>query len=402
MITKFSVKNFLSIKDEIVFEAEASSDVELLESNVFKKENILKTGVIYGHNASGKTNLLKSIKFMRDLVINSHKLTAGDNIEGRVPFKLDKEFLEKDSEFSIEFILGKDSFKYEFSCNDKKIISESLSKNKKNIFSRTKTKNITGKSEKNKYEKETLENMLYLSRATNLNVDPIYKKVFLWFKNNLKFAINDQDECFDSCETAKLISKNNDYKEIVLEMLDAYDLGIKDIEVKPITEDDIPSNIPEKYRNVFLNLEEFKISFIHEQKSNEKSNEISFKLEEESSGTRRIFSMIGIILDAMENKKTLFVDELERHLHPLILEKLVKIFNSKSNKYGQLIFTTHSVELLSFKLFRRDQIWFMEKEPNKNTGLISLFDYNGVRKDLNIKKAYFSGRFGGIPILRND
>ncbi|MFW6233588.1 MAG: AAA family ATPase [Nanoarchaeota archaeon] len=243
--------------------------------------------------------------------------------------------------------------------------------------------------------------MSFISRAVNLKEEGILKEIYLWIKNNILIVISDGPfEEFDKNDTAEFIYNNSKYKEKIMELLESCDLGIVDLEVKKKSEEDIPIDLPKKFHKYLMT--EFDIKFIHEQENGNKIERISFDYNEESSGTQKIFDIAGSILDSLENNKVLFIDELEKSLHPLLMEHIVKIFNGKKNKNSQLIFTTHNTELLDLNILRRDQIWFMEKDPNKDTSLISIFDFKGIRKDLDIKKAYYSGRFGAIPITTDN
>ncbi len=406
MITKFSVENFLSIRDKVTLDLVAGSNDNSLKDNVFGN-GLLKSCVIYGHNASGKTNLLKAFKFFLELILFSHSNSARYRTN-RIPYRLNRKYLKKKSSFEIEFLLNNNRYIYMVSLDNERIYSESLYEGRKKIYLREETEKFSyGRKYKSykSYSQQTLDNMLFISRAVNLKEEGILRDIYLWFKENIIISISDNngfnlfDNLFDKDETTELMYKNKKLKNKIMNLLKSCDLGIVDIKIKKISEDDMPPDIPRKLRKQILLDRKYKIEFIHEQENEGKNESISFDFNEESSGTQKIFSIAGSIIDALENNKVLLIDELEKSLHPLIMEHIVNIFNSKKNKSSQLIFTTHNTDLLDLNLLRRDQIWFMEKAPNKNTSLVSVYDFKGIRKDLDIKKAYYSGRFGAIPII---
>lgn len=400
MIKKISVTNFKSIKQKVTLDLEASPD-RSLKSNFFSTEKILKSAVIYGHNASGKSNFLEAIDFFIHLIITSHKNNEGDKIRNRNFYKLDDEYSKKSSEFEIEFELNSMNFVYFFSCDDKEISEEKLTKNNKVLFHRKEKSlvevNNYDKNKLNNYFDSTLDNMLLLSRAVNLKEDKILKEIYLFMRNiSVITQSNMFLEDFDSEITAEFIYNNPHSKNEVIELLEACDLEIVDIKVVERDEEEY-EKYPSKIKRLLSS--PLEVKFIHRKSSSDEL--IEFDLDEESQGTKRFFSMIGLILSNIENNKVLFIDELEKNLHPMLMEYLVKLFNSDKNKKSQFIFTTHNTELLNLNLLRRDQINFMQKNPDESTFLNSLYDFK-VRKDLDIKKAYFSGRFGGIPIIIED
>lgn len=382
---------------------EASND-KSLKGNVFNNSNLLKSAVIYGHNASGKSNFIKALIFFKEFILFSHTQNANDKIPV-TSFKLDKKYLKKPSFFEIEFLLENKRYQYSFSCDEINIFSEKLYEDGKKIFNREQNNEFKFANSYSKYKKysdQTLENMLLLSRAVNLKDEGILKQIYLWIKDSLNISLADpMTDDFEKENTAELILKSKKFKKKVLNILESCDLGIVDIEVTEKSEDDLPTNMISRKMKRFL-IDEYKIEFIHEQEEGDKINYIKLKYDEESTGTQKIFNLSSKLIEGFEKNKIIIIDELEKNLHPLILQHLVQIYNDRKNKLSQLIFTTHNTDLLNLNILRRDQIWFMEKDPNKNTSLVSIFDFKGVRKDLDIKKAYYSGRFGAIPIITDD
>lgn len=404
MLIEVSVENFLSIKDRITLSLEASASKNLPNNKIkfSKKEELLKSAVIYGSNASGKTNLIKAIVFMWGMVKSSHGFNAEINIP-RTAFKLDAGFSNKPSIFELMFIYKKVKYKYCFSCDDKNIVDEYLyywpNGRESLVFERKNSNDFKFTCDKKQQElirKQMTGNVLYLSRATQLGYGKT-KFAYDFVVNNV--LVNPQ--VVDM--TSKQIYERTDLKNKIIAFLQKADFGgINDVlvnkEIKKV--DGVEFKI-DKGNTVFNPLKQvekdfYGLKFIHKTRS---GSEIEFGLGEESGGTIKTIFMLGPILDVLENGKTLFIDELELSLHPNITRLLVGLFNSKNNKNGaQLIFTTHDTDLLDNQLFRRDQIYVCSKKPNENTTLSSFLDFD-LREEADFRKAYLDGRVGGIPFI---
>lgn len=429
MIIEFNIQNFRSFKEEVTLSLLAapdnSLDNNLIKKETLKKDRLLRSAVLYGANASGKSNVVLAFDSLRNLVMESHKFQKGTEIDFS-PFKLDKKCLSKPTKFEIAFIQNNIEYRYGVSFTDQKIIDEFLyyypEGRKALIFKREDTNNYKftiDKKEQDFLSKKTLENVLYLSNSTQLN----YKKTseaFDWFKDSLK-TIKATEHPKLIQKTIELFNKDEKLKEVLLKALIEADFGITDfsanIEKFSIDDLQIPENVPERIRN------RRRKSFVLEQSDNkimlldidiktihkvldEKGNElnIQFEFEEESEGTKRLFSLIGPWIDALTNGHVLIVDELDTKLHHFLNIFLIKLFhNPTQNKSNaQLIFTTHNTNLLDLDLFRRDQIWFTEKNPNAgSTDLYSLLEFS-PRKDKNIRKGYLAGRYGAIPFISDE
>jgi len=261
---------------------------------------------------------------------------------------------------------------------------------------------------------KTLPNVLYLSNSTQLN----YKKTseaFDWFKDNLKI-IGATDNPKLTAFTIELLNKDEELKEFILKILIVADLGIVDISAKldkiliddtslELSSPDLKTELVLISDDEGLKLVQMDIKTMHNV-LDEQGNDIviNFDFDEESEGTKRLFALVGSWIDALNNGRILIVDELDTKLHPLLMEFLIKLFhNPTQNKNdAQLIFTTHNTNLLDLDLFRRDQIWFTEKNPNfGNTDLYSLLEFS-PRKDKNVRKGYLAGRYGAIPFISDD
>lgn len=424
MLIEFSIENFRSFKEEVTLSLISSSDKSLdnnlIKTATLKKDNLLRSEVIYGANASGKSNVVSAFNYLRKLVINSHKVQKGTEISYS-PFKLDKKYTSKPSKFEIVFLKNNIRYTYGVSLTNEKIVDEYLyyypQGRKALIFERKDTFDYKFTIDRNEQEflsSKTLPNVLYLSNSTQLN----YKKTseaFDWFKDNLKI-IGATDNPKLTAFTIELLNKDEELKEFILKSLIVADLGIVDISAKldKISIDDASLELPSpdlKTELVLisddegLKLVQMDIKTMHNV-LDEQGNDIgiNFDFDEESEGTKRLFALVGSWIDALNNGRILIVDELDTKLHPLLMEFLIKLFhNPTQNKNdAQLIFTTHNTNLLDLDLFRRDQIWFTEKNPSfGNTDLYSLLEFS-PRKDKNVRKGYLAGRYGAIPFISDD
>ena len=410
MLLEFSVENFLSFKDKMTLNMIASSD-KSLDNNLinYNGNNLIKCAVVYGPNASGKTNLLKSIGFVKSMVINSHKNQKGDAIRV-IPFRLDEKYSNKPSKFELVFIKDGIKYVYGFSADMTKIHEEYLYYYPMGrpavIFERDHTNNyrfVKDKKEQNELSKRTLDNSLYLSTSSNWN----YKrtaKAMEWFVNNVQVETL-QEMPIANTKTTEIFNKNERTKEIVKKFLYEADVGIVDLDisVRTLSDKDFAKKIPEPFLEYILK-DNPKITEIRTYHygfdSSGNKVKIPFNFRDESDGSKRMFELTGIIIDVLLNGKLLIIDEFDTNLHPHLVKYLVGLFqNPKKNKNNsQLVFSTHNTYLLKTNLFRRDQIWFTEKRPDQSTDLYSLWDYK-PRKDENIEKGYLAGRYGAVPFL---
>ena len=202
--------------------------------------------------------------------------------------------------------------------------------------------------------------------------------------------------------------RNSEDKASLMDLVRKADLGIRDINIKrqKITEETLPSEMPEDLKKVLRDREGSIISTIHNVYDEQKNNvsNIVFDFEsQESEGSKKYFRLSGPIIDTLKEGKILVIDELDARLHPILTIEIVKLFNSKrSNPYNaQLIFATHDTNILSANVFRRDQIWFAEKDNEESTDLYSLVEYKlpkgKVRNDASFEKDYIQGRYGAVP-----
>ena len=405
MLVEFSIENYRSIKDKVVFSMVATKDNSLqknLITNGLKTDNLLRSAVIYGANASGKSNVIKAFYFLQALVLNSHNHQKGQGIKYE-PFKLDKNCLQIPTKFQIIFIQNNIKYDYSVAFNGVEILEETLYwygntrralifERKKDVFRFTRDKNI-----QSFIAERTLDNTLYLSKATQENYKVVFP-VFYWFKDQLQF-IGSYQPIGSERPTLAYIQKSIKNKERVLKILSEADLALVDIKINSKLLNKIPESLPPEIRSYIslvkaLPLEEINIKTSHK-------GVLFDYFDEESEGTKRFFSLIGPCLDALEHNRIIVIDELDIKLHHKLNVFLIELFHNQSNlnTNAQLIFTTHNTNLLDQTLFRRDQVWFTEKSnENGNTELFSLTEFS-PRKDKDIERGYLAGRYGALPFI---
>ncbi len=424
MLIEFKVSNFRSIREEQTFSLVAGNVDKELTSCVIDRElpglsgvQFLKGAAIYGANASGKSNVIEAIRFVTDFVRRSAtKIQPGDPT-GAQPFKLDRESGAKPSEFEITFVAEGDRYVFGFSITAMRVVEEYLVAYPKGVPQRWYQR--TFNAAKNSYDwakpstafkqdkslqDKTRENSLFLSVGPQFNHAQL-TRVFNWFKNSVRFIHLSVDAMLHPGFTAELVVEPTHHDRI-LNLLRSADIGVADAQIKEteISLDELKQNIPPA---VLARLEKDGKMASHktvEIKLTHKADGIEpvaldFE-DEESAGTRRFFSLIGPWTDILDNGYTVFVDEIETSLHPILVKELLKLLLcSKNNPKGaQVVFTTHNPILLDGELMRRDQIWFTEKSPAGATHLYPLTDYQ-PRKDEALAKGYLAGRYGAIPFM---
>ncbi|OHD33021.1 MAG: hypothetical protein A2086_16445 [Spirochaetes bacterium GWD1_27_9] len=419
MLINFTVGNYLSFKDKVSLNMNASSIKEREEENIiiYEKYKLLKSAAIYGANASGKSNLLKALGFMRWLVINSSKETTINEEIDIYPFKLSTETENKPSFFEIIFLLNDKTYRYGFEIDRKEVKAEWLyqteTTKEKLLFIRNKDIIEVKKhfKEGKNLEEKTRNNALFLSVAANFN-GFISLDIINWF-TNFKVISGLKDDNY-SIITMEMLD-NEDTKKKIYDFIKNADLGIMDISLskEKFSEKILPKGMPD---DLFKSLsekfkdEEFVNINTYHQKFNEKNEvieTISFLLDEESSGTNKYFNLSGLIVKSLLKGSILAIDEIDAKLHPLLTKAIIELFNSsKTNKNNaQLIFVTHDTNLLTSSLLRRDQIWFTEKNRYEATDLYSLVEYKiedkKVRNDASYQRDYISGKYGAIPFIGN-
>jgi uncharacterized protein len=418
MLIEFRVKNFLSFKDWTVFSMVASSDRSLPENLIqtegFGNRNLLRSAVIYGANAAGKSNLNNAVGFMEWMVRTSADRAIGKPFGGK-PFLLDAESSKAPSEFEITFIHNGIRFQYGFSIDllNNLIIREWLVAYPKGLPQKWFERNIIkGSDNANWYfgpqykgEKERLvtltrPDVLFLSIGAKFNHKQSMA-VHEWFTKKVQHLNASDESPVIEQYSAGLSVKNKKVHEAIKTLLQHADLGISDfvVEEKSPGENDLPEDMPAELRSYFQKEKQFYVSMVHGYPTSSSSG-VTFDMSDESFGTRRWFALTVPILRALTEGEILFIDELDASLHPILVRELIELFNDpKNNSRGaQLIFNTHDTTLLDCCLFRRDQIWFIEKDNQGASHLYPLLEFS-PRKGEALAKGYLQGRYGAIPFI---
>ncbi|MCC3598683.1 MULTISPECIES: ATP-binding protein [unclassified Microcoleus] len=418
MLIGFSVGNYKSFKETVTLSMVASSitedDRELDENNVFEinhRLKLLKSAAIYGENASGKSNLVAAVNFMKWFVLNSSKETQVSEAIDIEAFRLSTETEKEPSFFEIVFLLEGKNFRYGFEINSEQVVAEWLFQSDEDsetmLFERDFDNFILDDfPEGQGISDKTRNNALFLSVVAQFN-GKLSGKILLWFSKTLQLISGLQDRQYRK-ETLESF-ENDRHRHDIIEFIKKLDLGIADIQItnQPVF---IISNNTALYGNSYGSLypiSESKpaVKTVHRKyDADGKQTAIEiFDIEKhESEGTNKLFALAGLLLDTLRTGKILFIDELDARLHPLITRELICLFNSnETNPHNaQLIFTTHDTNLLSSKTFRRDQIWFTEKDNKGATDLYSLVEYK-VGKDASFEHDYIIGKYGAIPFVGN-
>jgi uncharacterized protein len=425
MLIEFSVGNYRSFKERVTLSmvaAKIKSQPERLDAdNVFRVDDdltLLKSAAIYGANASGKSNLIAALGFMRQFVLNSSRDSQVGERIGVEPFLLNTETVGQPSHFEIVFLLDGIIHRYGFEVTAERVVAEWLyhtpGRKEANLFERSdKIERKRTFKEGRDLEKRTRSNALYVSVVAQFNGE-LASAIVSWFARlGTLLGLTDVHQMMQAMH----FFEDATYQPAIIEFIRRFDVGIDDIAMQrsPAKPPALPSDAPEELRRVFDILsgiegaEHIAVQTLHPcfDASALLVETIALDLEQhESDGTRKLFAFAYPILRTLREGLVLVIDELDARLHPLITRQLIKLFNSQETNphNAQLIFTTHDTNLLSGMLFRRDQIWFVEKSRRGESTLYSLVEYRQaagkkIRNDASFEKDYIAGRYGAIPYI---
>lgn len=418
MIVDFTLKNFRSFKEEFTLSMLAAHLKDEKPGSVFDvpgEENIslLKSAVIYGPNASGKSNLVSGLAVLRQLILKSIDLKLADDIPYYDPYRLDENNLDAPTQFEIEFIAG-DGNRYTFSvAYDNEIIHrEELvfypNKQIARLYLRERGKEVKFgsqfKGKRKSLARELLPNHLFLSKAANSNHEQMIP-VYLYFKKNFRFHAPGVQVSYT---TSRLLDDNDmQFRKKLADFLSAADTGIHSVDLEPDFDPEDTMGTGAFYVAESPKRPSLRPVILHKAYDGEKETGLArFTLAQESNGTVKMFELAGKIIAALEEGSVLVLDELDSSFHTLISQYVLELFNNpvKNPKNAQLIVTTHDVSLLGSRILRRDQVYFTSKTPMGVTDVFSLdeFDKNEVRKNTSFDKWYLNGRFGALPLINKD
>ena len=435
MLLRFSVENWMSFRDEATLDLVATREEQHPEhiAAIEKYDlKLLPVAAVYGANASGKSNLIKAMRFAQQFITDPPKPDAPIPVK---PFRLSKESSQRPTSFRFEILIGEPIYEYSFSVTKDKVTHEELKQiNKASeeiLFRRLEGKldppdQFPDRSALRFAFEGTQDNQLYLTNSVSQKQTE-FKPVFDWFKHNLILILpvwvdtkspripSDRHPLFSKLTTRlrDLDSGVFDLHHVDLppekifpkELLDGLTSHLKEGEwlsfANPLFEDELFEND----NDVFFCRENGKViarrlAPIHK---TEDGDEIPFRLADESDGTRRLIGLLQSLLWLEEQYPlTLVVDELDRSLHSNLTRNLLEHFLAQrtASSRSQLIFTTHDTQLMTQDLFRRDEIWITERDQFGASKLVAFSEFKDVRKDKDIRKSYLQGRMGGVPRIR--
>lgn len=398
MLCQFTVKNFKSIRDEVTFDMQAAAISEH-EDRIIKEvdnEFYLPVSAIYGPNGGGKSNVLEALhslvtKVLRPLYATSNNEEIAIKMKKQViePFAFDEETINEPTEFELFFRTALAEYRYALVVNKDVIEYERLDRIKfetgrrSALFERNQEeivlKGVFAKLKTSDELSDTLPLLSYLGITYKKN--EVVRDVLEWFNEEIDF-LNYGNPVQ---ELRMAVSKSEDVKKLMLQMIQEMDLDIVDFRVE------------EKENE---RIEVFTKHIVDEY-------EAELNLMDESSGTRKLFGLLPFIAKSLLMGTTLVIDELDAKIHPVLLKYLIMTFsNMEKNKKGaQLIFTSHDLSTMNSDVFRRDEIWFVAKGNYQNSKLYSLVEFKNkkgesVRKDAKFDKQYLEGKYGADPYLR--
>jgi hypothetical protein len=413
MILEFRVKNYRSIRDEQVLSMVASSaDIELSDTHLIftgmkSIPSAVRSSVVYGPNASGKSTLLLALNYMRAVVAESATMIQPGQTYNVQPFRLDESYINEPTEFELSFIFNGIRHQYAFAMTAHRIVRESLlvysTSKPTQWFSRSLADDgvsyeyefssyLTGS--KKVWQDSTRDNALFLSTAAQLNSE-LLSPVFQWIVSNIVFI--PAGATIDPSYTTAML-ETEDGRALIKDFLTSADISISEIHVdsrKGFKNQVIFSDvgIPQASREE----SEFLVPIFEHSTL---KGSAKFELHEESEGTQHLYRLVAPIFDVLKQGRILIVDELDGSLHALLVRRLISMFHDPelNHKNAQLIFSTHDTSLLDHTLFRRDQIWFTEKNADQATQVFPLSDFN-PRKREAWEQGYLMGRYGAVPFF---
>lgn len=429
MIQELRFKNFLSFREETTFSFEADKSNDMEDVQIFTMPDgvrLLKFALVYGANASGKSNLLNAFEFLNEFWFK--KSNESEDGTGVQPFLLDKETPEQPSEFDLKFYVDGTRYWYHLDVDRNAVENERLyvykSVQPTLLFKRELHNNFSKLSfnsaaikvspvAQEKLEIDCLKNISFFSAKGNANIDlGEIDKVRNWIKDRMMPNILPNTQMYEYAE--KKIYKNENLKKHIVSFLHKADFKIADINseiikkeipsemMKFIESSSMPDSEKEKLKNDGT-YNSIKTTFIHKVTNGRGEEEYCLNEYQQSIGTKRIIGVETAIYEAETKSAFLCIDELESSLHPDLMKFIITKFIENQESQSQLLISTHCLELLDLigDLIRKDSVWFTQKDESGNTNLYSLIKFSGLNKMSSILKSYKNGKFGAIPIIRD-
>lgn len=414
MLVEFSPRNFRSLRDEQSLSLVSSSDRSHLETHTFETgiggvPRLNRASVVYGANASGKSNLIFALVTMRNLVLHSTSMLDAARVDQYTPYRLERSIATEPTEFEITVLLDGTRYQYGFSYDAQRIRDEWLivyKTGKGQSWFERRWNDTKGEHEwapfssyftgsKETWRQATRPGALFLTTAIQLNNEQL-KPLWNWFVDGL--VIVNLGGVLDLSTTIQRLD-DPEFKARALHLLRAADLHLADIQIESMPGHQValrfevgkPPEPAITARDVPI------VKFVHQLKD---EDAVAFDQRFESAGTQRLLSFVGPILDALDKGKLLVIDELDSSLHPMVVRFVLSLFHNPevSTRGAQLWMTTHDTSLLDGDLLRRDEIWFVDKDERQASRLYPLTDFS-PRKGEALEKGYLRARYGGVPFI---
>lgn len=418
MLVEFSITNFRSIKERQTLTMQAETTKSKRDTNTFdvelatgEKITLVKSAVVFGSNASGKSNVIRAFYNFKRFVSGSADYKAEQDIEWYDPFLFDTDTEKKPTKFEITFI-GKDLIKYEYSVelNKHKIFHEELNyfpkKIKNNLFKRVVNDDVihAGKLGADVIGNEItlFRNQLILSKFGKDKPDKILTDVYLYFTDFSVWNATNQPNIKylrEAIVTSIVDSKDVAFLNKLSRLVKVADTKLNEI-VLPDVHKRTSASTSDSSEPDQVKLKQYPVFGSHDVYNNGQIvSKYELPFEQESAGTKILLALGGIILSAIQNGRLIVFDELDTSLHPRLSRFLVRLFNNEkfNTRNAQIVFTSHEANLLDKDMFRTDQIWFTAKNEKGITELYSAQDFDGIREDMPFDKWYLAGKFGAVP-----
>lgn len=402
MLIRFRTSNYRSIRDEQELSLVASPLADRRESLVRAERydiDLLRVAAVYGPNASGKSTLFDALAFMEEAVQHSHRVWKPDGGIPRAPFALHPAWIASPSLFAVDLLIDEVRYEYGFTVDSERVLTEWLyaypkgrrqewftrdaERDEEFSFSRL----LPG--ENRAIRSLTRPNSLFLSAAAQNNHEAL-APVYQWFSRTLEVV--DEDARGVLVELMAEHCQDEEFRAAVLAALRSADLGISDIEVVETRVARKWLDFPSEYRGA---AQKYEIRLHH---VDGEGGTVALPFSDESAGTRALFGLAGLVVDALAEGSVLVIDELDQSLHTHLAMEIVHLFNNPATNphNSQLLFNTHDTNLLDQEILRRDQVWFTEKGYDGATRVFPLTDFH-ARKHENLERGYLQGRYGAVP-----
>ena len=428
MLLNFTFENWMSFRQVNAFSMIASRERRHGERVAHLPKyhvRCLPVAALYGGNASGKTNFFTALVFAQNFIVQG---VRPDSIIKTKPFLLEERAEQAPCRFHFEILVDETIYEYSFAVTSKEVTEEKLvqinATSEKTLFERSKNEtvfdypNIDEDSlQLDQAAKATRDNMLFLTRAVDLNLQAL-RPVYDWFKKTLVLV----SPIATYARPDRFVDADSPLTEAMGVLLSELDTGIENLSTEKVEldslDESLQSVINESTRetgSVFiptLDGDFYLVSFAHGRPlikmimaghQTLEGKEVKLKISEESDGSKRIIDLLPAFLDLSQSsgQRVYVVDEIDRSLHPLLIERLLELYldSCTTETRKQLIFTTHNVFLMNQNHFRRDEIWVTERDKSGASSLFSFNEYKDIRYDKDIRKSYLQGRLGGIPRL---